>query len=138
MFCFTKKLFLSAVTIFTLYGLVLKTDALYCRDGIENSVGFVFRSRICTESQPACFGSVKCSIIGDTNYKDYEWDCIDKGQCSNGTGTSFAHYKGIKGICCFTNNCNINIRGCTDSSGLVLTGKWISIVLATAVAYILI
>ena len=98
MFCATKKLFLNAVTIFTLCGLVLKTDALFCREGNENSAGFIFWRKKCTESQPACFGSVKCFTIGETNYQNYEWNCIDKGQCSNGTGKSFAHYKGIKGM----------------------------------------
>ena len=98
MFGFTKQLSLNAVTVIALCGLLFKTDALYCRNGVDNSVGYVYYTKRCTESQPACFQSVKCSQIGDTYYRDYDWECIDKGQCSNVTGKSIAHYEGIKGM----------------------------------------
>ena len=85
------------ILLLTCFGLIAEYDALRCRDGIENSVGYIYSSKQCKAGETACFQSVKCTKIGDTDYTDYKWTCIDGNQCSNSTGKYIARYKGVKG-----------------------------------------
>ena len=96
-----------------------------CRDGIQNSVGYIYHpAQYCgvnTNNTKACFQSLKCTSIGDTHYKDYEWRCFERKKCQNGTdGKWTARYDGVKGICCFTSGCNAyKMNTCTDSASSV-------------------
>ncbi len=83
-------------------------NAFECRDGIENNIAYVYsEGRRCGINQTACFQSLKCEKIGETDYKDYEWRCMDRKNCKNQSATlSYAYYDGIRGICCFQSNCN--------------------------------
>ena len=97
MFELSRNLATAAIVCLALCGLVTKLDALRCRDGIENSIGYVYSTDTCAASQTACFQSVKCYKIGDVAYKDYNWACIEGSKCSNSTGKYIASYKGVKG-----------------------------------------
>ena len=94
----SNRLLALAIVVFVFSGLGNQVSALSCRDGIENSVGYVYWSQKCSAGETACFQSVKCTKIGDTPYTDYQWNCIDGKLCSNSTGKSVATYNGVKGI----------------------------------------
>ena len=85
------------VLVLTCFGQIAELDALRCRSGMQNSVGYIYSSKPCKAGETACFQSVKCTKIGDTDYTDYKWTCIDGNQCSNSTGKYIARYNGIKG-----------------------------------------
>ena len=72
-------------------------DSLWCRNGIENSVAYVYWQKRCGTNETACFQSVKCTKIGDTPYRNYEWRCINGRTCSNNTGKWIGRYDNIKG-----------------------------------------
>ena len=73
-------------------------DSLWCRNGIENSVAYIYWEKRCGTNETACFQSVKCTKIGDTPYTDYEWRCVNRKTCSNSTGKWIGRYDNIKGI----------------------------------------
>ena len=119
------KISVSGVLFITVL-LAASTNGFRCRDGIENSVGYIWSSNYCGDNvnkTKACFQSLKCTSIGDTDYKDYEWRCFERKNCQNGTdGKSYGRYKGTRGICCFTSSCNAyRLNTCTDSASSVTT-----------------
>ena len=118
------KMYVFCVLLITLL-LAASTTGFRCRDGIKNSVGHVWRvGQYCGDNvnkTKACFQSLKCTKIGDTPYKDYEWRCFERKNCQNGTdGKSYGRYSGIRGICCFTSRCNAYLLNtCTDFASRV-------------------
>ena len=122
--------------------LVKSTIGFRCRDGIENSVGYIWSSDYCGDNAnqtKACFQSLKCTSIGDTPYKDYEWRCFERKNCQNATdGKSYGTYKGVKGICCFTSGCNAyRLKTCTDTASSVtasIIGLVTGLILTFAIA----
>ena len=72
-------------------------DSLWCRNGIETSVAYIYWEKKCSPKETACFNSAKCTKIGDEDYKDYEWRCISGRSCSNVTGEWIGYYQNIKG-----------------------------------------
>ncbi len=109
---------LATLTLVIAFCMFNPTYTFECRDGIENSVAIVYTSRSpCEAGQTACFQSLRCSSIGHAKYKDFKWSCIDRKKCKNESATlSYAYYEDVRGICCFTSNCNAyRLKKCTAS-----------------------
>eukprot|EP00794_Sanderia_malayensis_P007821 gene7821-8668_t len=93
-----------------------RVAAFKCRDGMESPIAYVYRERkTCGINQTACFQSLNCKRSYSTVWKDWAWTCFDPKDCKkHADGNSYAYYNGIRGICCFTDNCNAyKLNNCT-------------------------
>ncbi len=113
-------------------------QSFICRDGIENMVGYVYGNERCKINEKACFQSVKCETIGDSNFKIYKWKCMDQKNCKNSTdGNSYAYYDGIRGVCCFTSECNAYKRSeCTSGDAKIGLSKMAYVGFALVVVFL--
>lgn len=90
-----------------------------CRVGHDDSMGstgYIYDTKHCGASEPACFQSVHCENIGVTQFKTNKWQCINPQKCERDKeGKLTAKYDGVHGICCLENMCNAyKMETCTD------------------------
>ena len=88
----------------------------------------------------ACFRSVACtSVNGKITTKFTEWACIDKTECKNVTnGKGSATHDLIKGVCCLTDNCNIDkANKCTQGNAATNLASIIAVSFGLLVTYMM-